>query len=80
MVPSKTVLHPPPQVPPFAFPIKLNQDVLAQLHKCHSLNQKPKLVVKNGQFVCIAVLVPDQAVIVAVILAVILIRPSFFTY
>lgn len=59
-MPSISTLHPASGTPTLA--IKLNPDVLQKLISTRYSAVRPKLVVKEGQFVCIPLLYfPDQA-------------------
>ncbi|PSK35386.1 hypothetical protein C7M61_004632 [Candidozyma pseudohaemuli] len=53
MVPKVSVLNPPKDKAPEAVALRLNLEVLALLRGLHKNGTVPKLVVKNGQFVCI---------------------------
>ena len=54
MAPSISILKRPPHnyVPP-ALSIKLNSEVISQFKTCLAKGARPKLVVKDGSFVCI---------------------------
>lgn len=53
MPPSVSILNPPTQTPPQAVALRLNLEVLLSLRQLHSSGVVPKLVVKDGRFVCI---------------------------
>lgn len=53
MVPSVSTLHPSASLPS-ALALKLNPEVMHHLRLLLKQNKTAKLVVKNGQFVCIA--------------------------
>lgn len=44
----------PPLGPPIAISIKLNTDLIEHLRKCVMNDIVPKLIVKDGNYVCIS--------------------------
>uniref|UniRef100_A0A0L0P0D4 Uncharacterized protein n=1 Tax=Candidozyma auris TaxID=498019 RepID=A0A0L0P0D4_CANAR len=52
MAPLVSVLNPPKPSAPKAVALRLNLDALASLQRLQRDGVVPKLVVKNGQYVC----------------------------